>query len=140
MALRDLTFQRLKQAYSSERIQGGCASYTNQCAIRLSRAMHKAGNPITGYTDKNTCLADEVMHVRGAKTLADHIWRTFRPPERWTDGAKAKKDLTDREATGIVFFLDPYVDADHIDLWDMTQTMGVAPFETSKEVWFWSLP
>lgn len=147
--ITELSYERLSQNYplvpgtdpDAEPIGGLCQSYSNQCAIRLSRALHHAGLTLgqTNYADP-TCRADGIAHARGAQSLADHLWRVLGPPRK----VPASSDLHVRGRKGIIFFKDisgfREGIGDHIDLWDGHSTKGYNGFGSCREVWFWSLP
>ncbi len=126
---------------SNTRIGGACDTYVNQCAIRMSRALAGAGFPLGGnYTKKYgpVCTADNITHARGAKALADSLFKVLGHPESLTSDSSAAID----GRKGIVFF-HPQKDvvSTHIDLWDGTGTKGYNPFGSgSAKVWFWPLP
>lgn len=134
------SFQSLSTHYPSERINGGCTNYENQCAIRLSHALSGAGMPIDSYTDP-TCTVGDQKYARGAESLANYLYNRLGIPEKHSS-ANARKNISDR--TGIVFFKDIAGFrggiGDHIDLWDGSATRTGEYFPSCSEVWFWHLP
>ncbi|MEN3942420.1 T6SS effector amidase Tae4 family protein [Prosthecobacter sp. SYSU 5D2] len=127
------------------RVGGNCAIYENQCAIRMSTALQAAGFPLDGGFATNwgpVCLVNQTSLARGAKPLADYIWRTFGAPVTLDTSSSA----TISGKKGIVYFDQQGSDNNiivyrHIDLWDGTKTKGYNPFGTgSSKVWFWLLP
>lgn len=128
-----LTFQKLWNGYPvdeggvKKRIKGGCDSYTDQCAIRLSVALAKAGVPLTGYQGL-TCKADGLTLARNAPELANHLSSKIGPPEKM--GANQKKSVENLK--GIVFFQNT-----HIDVWNGQKTRSAKQFY--KSIWFWEL-
>jgi hypothetical protein len=134
-----VSFKDLVANYPTTFIGGGCSSYENQCAIRLSIALRGAGFPLVSYTDP-TCSVEKKsgeINARGAQSLADYLWRRWGIPKKY--GRSSQVSITGQ--TGIVFFKDitGFRDGlgDHIDLWDGKKTMTSSHFDTSKEVWFW---
>ncbi len=124
-----LAFQKLWDKYKYERIEAGCAPYINQCAIRVSAALKRAGMPLHGYSDP-VCKAKGVIHARGARSLAQYLWRKFGRPEI----IKANKKQAVLGRKGIVFFNNM-----HIDVWDGKKTGSGEYFGSVKEIWFWEL-
>lgn len=127
------------------RIGGNCEQYENQCAIRMSTALQGAGFPLNGnFTAKwgPVCVVNQVSHARGAKPLADYLWRTFGVPAILDTSSSSSID----GKKGIVYIHrqgpsnSPTVYS-HIDLWDGSKTKGYNPFGIgSATVWFWHLP
>lgn len=134
------SFESLSTHYPTERINGGCTNYENQCAIRLSYALSGAGTPIDSYTDP-TCTVGDQKFARGAESLANFLYKRFGIPEKHLS-AVARERIAKR--TGIVFFKDIAGFrggiGDHIDLWDGSATKTGEYFTSSSQVWFWELP
>jgi hypothetical protein len=140
-----LTWEALNNAYPSPdgTIEAGCASYENQCAIRMSRALQIAGLPFASYADP-VCSADGYSHARGAESLANYLWRILRRTMGTPLVLIAPRDDTRvRGKKGIIFFKDitgfREGRGDHIDLWDGAATKGYNGFGVSQQVWFWEL-
>jgi len=149
--MTQIEYQVLAKHYPSsdgaggfDRIGGQCASYENQCAIRLSRALQLAGFSLEGSEGFGpSCAADSVDHVRGAKPLADFLWKKLGRP-RIAQSPGSAKAMGIAGKTGIIFFKDVYSRDDgssghHIDLWDGASTRGYDGFGTASEVWFWDI-
>lgn len=141
-----LTYDDLSRNYpldattgQTQKIGGGCKTYLNQCAIRLSKALTGAGFSLDeqGFGDP-TCTVNQQVLGRGAEPLANFLWHKIGPPRR-VKGATAKSF----PGRGIIFFRDIVMvgySGDHIDLWDGSKTKSGAYFSESSEVWFFSLP
>ena len=104
--------------------------FKNQCAIRLSHALKKAGVTFKSYPVKRKCwFHPNEDHVLAAKELAD--WLELQPfvgckSENIT-GADWRDKVKDR--TGIICFEDYYAPSggsggDHIDLWNGNEMTG----------------
>ncbi|MFG0328204.1 MAG: type VI secretion system amidase effector protein Tae4 [Phycisphaerales bacterium JB037] len=126
------------------RIGGSCAPHENQCAIRLSHALVASGFSLAGYQRFGpACVAAGTKHVRGAKPLADFLWKKLGRPEIDVGPASAATaGVLGR--TGIIFFRNCYQRTDgtmghHIDLWNGSATMGYQGWGNSSEVWFWPI-
>jgi hypothetical protein len=106
--------------------------FGNQCAIRMSYALKKAGVTFKSYQVKRKCWvhpADD--HVLAATELAD--WLELQP----FVGCKKAEDVTGEGwhdkvvgRTGIVCFEDYYAPSggaggDHIDLWNKDRMTGI---------------
>jgi hypothetical protein len=135
-----VSFATLSENYPDPggHIGGGCEQYSNQCAIRMSRALSLSGLPLAQYGDP-ICQADNVSHARGAESLANYL-RTRLGPPRVLGGA-ARSAVQGRK--GIIFFKDIIGfrggRGDHIDLWDGAATRGYDGFGHCAQVWFWEL-
>lgn len=108
----------------------GAKRFKNQCAIRVSYALKKAGVTFKSYPKSRKCwFHPDADHILAAKELAD--WLELQPflgcrksenitGEYWRDKVLGR--------TGIICFEDYYTDADaggdHIDLWNKDQLTG----------------
>ena len=70
-----LNFRKLDKNYSGRYNQGKC-KLDDQCAVRLSKALAKSGFLLNDFAGTNTCTVDDILHVRGSRSLADHTWKT----------------------------------------------------------------
>jgi hypothetical protein len=105
------------------------SGYANQCAIKVSVAIHKAGIEMKSFRGKGRVLVDGKNTASLAEELAS--WLKLQPfcglpqaPENVTGEAWEKKI---KGRTGIVFFANYWhragqpktvVSGDHIDLWN----------------------
>lgn len=126
------SFQKLWHHYP--KVNNPCnQSYVNQCAIRLSIALEKAGFKFPGYKHP-TCKHG---HARGADGLANYLWYNMKRPRL----VKEKAQIA--EKTGVVFFenLKSFRGGigDHIDLWKKGVTKTGDYFDDCQKVWFWEL-
>lgn len=105
--------------------------FQNQCAIRLSYALRKAGVTFKSYPEKRKCwLHPGADHILAAKELAD--WLELQP----FVGCKKSENITGEDwrdkvagRTGIICFEDYYTPSqgsggDHIDLWNKGKMTG----------------
>lgn len=128
-------------------------SYSNQCAVRMSRAAIKSGIDFSDYPDP-TCKGEGsflgLSYARGAESLANYFWVKFgknKSRKVYLTNRNTQKATTVRNSLktkkGIIFFrnIDGFRGGigDHIDLWDGNQTTGGEYFDTSTEVWFWEI-
>ena len=122
----------------NETIRGGGLAWQNQCAIRLSIALEKAGLSLKTYNE-HTCKHG---HARGAEPLANHLHYAIFWPKKLLSPATAEKQLNGKQ--GIVFFKDLKGfrggRGDHIDLWNGSISKTGVYFGICKQVWFWELP
>ena len=137
-----MNFTELWNNYPQEtKIEQGCKHYSNQCAIKLSRALSKSAFALDSNYKDPTCSADGVRHARGAESLANHLWRTLARPRIFKTPATAKQNLILQK--GIIFFKDISQFrggiGDHIDLWNGFATKGNSYFDRCREIWFWLL-
>ncbi len=131
-------FSYLKRAYETYKLDNGqpCkAGYSNQCAVRMSIALARAGfglesfQPRTRVHDGIKCHTDGIRHVLGARELADFLCKTlfqptvFAPVGKATGCGSAYENISKK--TGIVYFNHCFTRAgeqhkhgDHIDLFD----------------------
>jgi hypothetical protein len=103
--------------------------YENQCAIKVSVALHKSGVEMKSFKGKSRILIDGKNTAAAAEDLS--AWLKLRPfcglppkPETIT-GKDWEENITGR--TGIIFFKDYWMrdgetesnrSGDHIDLWN----------------------
>ncbi len=137
-----LNFNNLWSSYPKGRVQGSCASYKNQCAIKLSEALAKSGIDVSQeYKSKNTCMVNDITHIRGAETLALHLNRIYKRRLKYIRPHRAKILLKNKK--GIIFFKDIIGFrngiGDHIDLWNGIRTKSGAYWNSCQEVWFWEV-
>lgn len=127
-----LKFDRLWNAYSTQNVGGDCEAHVgNQCAIKLSAAMTKAGIPVgLDYTDP-ICVADGIRHACGARSLGHYLNKKIGRPEEYETEEKAKAGVKDRR--GIILF-----GQFHIDVWNGTRC-GSNQYFYKTPVWFWEL-
>lgn len=106
----------------------GAKLVKNQCAIRVSYALKRAGVTLKSYPAKRKCwIHPGEDHVLAAKELAD--WLDLQPfvkaenitGENWRDKVLNR--------TGIICFEDYYAPSegsggDHIDLWNGSEMTG----------------
>lgn len=128
------------------------ALYANQCAVRMSRSVIKAGVDFSDYPDP-TCRGEGdyngLNYARGAESLANYFYvkfgkrlrKVFIINRQSSSSKSTKKQLLNRK--GIIFFrnISGFRGGigDHIDLWDGKQTTGGEYFDQSTEIWFWEL-
>jgi hypothetical protein len=131
-----------------EKDANGQYHYINQCAIRMSYCLIKAGVSLASYTDPKC----KHGYARGAESLATWIWRTFGEPLRVDCSKPGEKaafiDGAYRSKNGIIFFKDFYgnpVTGDHIDLlYHMNTLVTTATGDYTndsrvKQIWFWEV-
>ena len=104
----------------------------NQCAIRLGYALIAASVNLASYTDPLTSEG----YPRGAKSLADWLWREFGRPTI-VSVADFQKNYKDK--TGIVFEYANSGSVSHIDIWNKGKTGSGFYNVGYKEIWFWSI-
>lgn len=132
-----LNFHKLWSSYPKDQFpcSGGWA---NQCAIRVSIALEGAGFSLSGFAGPNVCGHG---HVRGAESLADHLWVHLFYCQKFSGGSGALKKISGR--TGIVFFRNLTGfrggQGDHIDLWDGSYTKTGEYAASCQELWFWRI-
>ena len=121
----------------------GTDRWSNQCAIRMSVALN-AEKTILVNKDTYTEPKCSHGHARGAKSLADWLWKKhLGRPTIYFDGGKAKITLVTKR--GIIFFKGCFTrsdgtEGDHIDLWRTGEAKGYDdPDNISQQVWFWEL-
>jgi hypothetical protein len=130
--------QRGYEAYRSNSLpcQRGV---TNQCAVRMSIALGRAGFGLESFTPRarvhsgnGACHTDGMEHVLGAEELARFLERTLGAPTKIrpqrTGGGCAHAYGQVRGQTGILYFNNCFTRAgstvqtgDHIDLFTGTQ-------------------
>lgn len=130
-----------------DKLGGTCKTYVNQCAIRMSSTLQAAGIPLDSDFETKwgpTCSVDSKTPIaRGAKSLADSLWKTFGAPVTLT--SSSSQPINGKK--GIVYFKELTMNSiivvhSHIDLWDGSKTKGYNPFvdcSGSATVWFWEL-
>ena len=74
-------------------------------------------------------------YPRGAKTLADWIWREFGKPTKFYNDTY--DFIKNNSKTGIFFLDGPNGFADHIDIWNGKKS-GSGIYKSIK-VWFWEI-
>jgi hypothetical protein len=131
-----------------EKDKSGFYFYENQCAIRMSHCLIKAGISLSNYTDPKC----KHGYARGAESLATWIWRNFGKPLQVDCSNAAQKNtfLTNQywSKNGIIFFKDFYGTnntGDHIDLLYhvntqiLTATGNYTNDGRVKQIWFWEV-
>ena len=106
--------------------------YNNQCAIRLAYALRKSGINFSNY-DMGPVTSEG--YPRGAKSLADWIWREFGKPTKFYNDTY--DFIKNNSKTGIFFLDGPNGFADHIDIWNGKKS-GSGIYKSIK-VWFWEI-
>lgn len=106
--------------------------YNNQCAIRLAYALRKSGIDFSNY-DMGPVTSEG--YPRGAKSLADWIWREFGKPTIFY--SDTYDFIKNNSKTGIFFLDGPNGFADHIDIWNGKKS-GSGIYKSIK-VWFWEI-
>jgi hypothetical protein len=111
----------------------GTNAWDNQCAIRVSITLEKAGFALPDYTDTKC----KHGHARGAESLANYLWKQVGRP----DTNCKKSDVIGKK--GILFFKDITGFrggmGDHIDLWNGSKTQTGEYFNICKSTWFWEI-
>ncbi len=103
----------------------------NQCAIRLGFALIKSGISFNSYTDPLTSEG----YPRGAKSLADFLWREFGKPIIINSVSEFQNSYANR--TGIVFEYASPGNVSHIDLWNQGSTGSGFYISGYQQIWFW---
>lgn len=156
------TYSILERAYNDYRGNPSPAGPTprNQCAVRMSVALGRAGYGLEGFPDRRRLKRRAhlpVPFVLGARELADYLKRSLGKPEKLPHRNSSAQRIQNRK--GILFFNDCFTRADrtagdHIDLWNGTfyfnQVIRLRAgledpnsagnlFGQSNDVWFWPL-
>ena len=133
------SFSKLWKNYPPDNADGSHAapssdSYAkNQCAIRLSVSLEKSGFNLSGYTDPLTSEG----YARGAKSLADYLWREIGRPSIMSVSDFSSSMSGSR---GIFFELKATPnDTSHIDLNNYGQTGSGFYSGGVKEIWYWRM-
>ncbi len=118
------------------------ATFTNQCAIRMSVALAGAGVDLSSFRGARCYpgMGHGGSHVLRAQELAD--WIVLRPGIFGRVGKRKAVTFADyANRPGIVFVQNGWGATDHIDIWDGTAMKGGSPdyFALGKAVWFWPL-
>lgn len=133
------TFSRLWSAYSTS--THPCSlDMTNQCAIRVSRALIAAGFPKShfkggSYTGK-LCPHGYARGAQDLGAMLNRLWgsRTL----GWSSPGSQPKNIGGRK--GVICFMNipSYGGQGHIDLWDGSETK-TGSYWDSQTIWFWEL-
>lgn len=138
------------------------SSYRNQCAVRMSVALGRAGFNLDTFPDKNRVKTREflpVPFVVGAHELARYIESKLGRADRLRPKNSSADSLTAEGRRGIIYFNDCFKRGDgsagdHIDLWNgnsyFNQINNLPAgaedpsssgnlFRKSNAVWFWDL-
>ena len=116
--------------------------WANQCAIRMSICLIKAGMPFDNYSEPKC----KHGHARGAESLANWLWKNhLKPPKIYPKVKEAKTAL--KQSQGLIFFKNCFTrdgetarTGDHIDLWYKSKVMTYDdPKNHSHQVWFWEV-
>lgn len=130
-----------------------CSSdlFPNQCAIRMSVALEKAGINTSSfdklYPRRRCCTAYPSLkhhkpgHIMSAQELANWIDKN---PSIFGKAKKHTKKVTAADFVGkkgIVFIMNGWGSTDHIDIWDGSDMKGGQQqyFSLGEQVWFWQL-
>lgn len=132
-------YARLDNVYSESR--HSCSlTMDNQCAIRVSRALIKAGWPKSAF--KSASYTGKVCphgYARGAQDLAAYLSRElgFRS-KGWSRPGSVPGGASG--VHGIICFMNipGYGGQGHIDLWD-GQATRTGSYWNSETIWLWSL-
>ena len=113
----------------------GNKEFSNQCAIRLSYSMKKAGISFSSFPQKRKCWHHPGQdHILAAAELANWIQKSNHPSLLVTEdvtGDSWRRKILGR--TGIVCYEDYYLrkdgsGGDHIDLWDGNSMTGIGSY------------
>lgn len=157
--MQRIQFQNLWKAHPGTqgnelpcKLPDGTATYTNQCAVRLSIALAAAGVNMSHYHKARCHQKGHGVHALRAQELADWLAQ----PSQLGHPKKFKKHRMSEDQfggmmqflvmgkKGIVFFKNfwgEHDEGDHIDVWNFDH-MGYgdnSDFGRSQEVWFWEL-
>jgi hypothetical protein len=134
-------YQFLKKGYETYLLDQGkpCqAGVTNQCAVRMSIALGRAGFGLEGFQPRSRvhagvrCKTDGMAHVLGANELAQFLVGALFPPERFRESRRGQGCAAAFDSiqgrTGIVYFNNCFTRGgetrkvgDHIDLFNGQQ-------------------
>jgi hypothetical protein len=135
-----LSFKDVSANYTSDKVEGTCKSHINQCAIRMSGALRRAGFDFKTYSDPVCKDDDGEKYARGAESVANFLYKNLKAPKRYSSLSEALKQIKAKK--GIIFFKDiPGFRnniGDHIDIW-YGETTSDGHLYDSKEIWFWEL-
>lgn len=132
-----IKFDDLKAGYPSD-YPCNQQQFPDQCAIKVSVALVKAGVKMSSYEKKERCWFHEEVHALRAEKLAEWLKKqnvAGIPKAQDITGENWKTTVEQR--TGIIFFAnywlrkgERYPSGDHIDLWDKSTLVsgGVAAF------------
>lgn len=134
------TFVKLWNNYPDPNSRHSKGGYVNECAIRLSITLIKAGVSFKDYTEP---VSPEGW-ARGAESLAVWLWNKQLGKPRIFNSSESFKQKTTGQY-GIVFFKDCFVRAgqtkqlgDHIDCWYQGKARSYDdPNNKAKQAWFW---
>lgn len=136
-----LTTQSLWQMHPGRSAFPCSRTFKNQCAIRMSVALKRCGEPVESY-GKVTCWHGHgKLHILRAQELA--IALNSRLDEPSIHSTNGQSSISGKG--GIVFlqnFFGPGNTGDHIDVWNGVNMKGGfnAYFDNAQAVWFWELP
>jgi hypothetical protein len=109
--------------------------WENQCAIRMSLCLIKAGFQLTHYTEPKC----KHGHARGAESLANYLWNQVGIPKIYKTADQGRKNVAGK--TGLLFFKDLTGFrggvGDHFDLWNNGLTKTGEYFDACMQTWFW---
>ena len=135
-----LSFSDVSSNYSSERIEGSCKNYENQCAIRMSSALRRAGFNFETNGDPVCKDSAGEKKARGAESVANFLHKNLAAPKKYVSLSDAQKAMKGKK--GIIFFKDipgfRNGQGDHIDVW-YGETTTDGHLYNSKQIWFWEL-
>lgn len=122
--------------------------YPNQCAIRMSVALHLSKIDLVSFSGAKCWMSheDDFKHILRAQELAE--WMHVHPEifgHRIVlkNNKKIKLHHSDFwKYKGLIFIQDGWGPTDHIDIWNGSEMKGGTVNyldENYKEVWVWSL-
>ena len=124
------------------------SQFQNQCAIRMSTALHLSNVDISSFAGAKCWISHEDVfkHILRAQELADWIHihpEIFGHRKLYEKKKYPKLNHSDFwKMKGIIFFKDGWGATDHIDVWNSSEMKGgeTEYFLSSwKEIWFWQL-
>lgn len=144
VVVKPIKFADLKAGYPSD-YPCDQQEFPDQCAIKVSVALTKAGVKMSSYEKKERCWFhfDEVHALRAEKLAEWLIKQNVVGIPKSQDITGENWESTVKQKTGIIFFAnywlrkgERYPSGDHIDLWDKSTLVsgGVAAFLRSLGV------
>lgn len=125
------------------------ALFPNQCAIRMSEALHKSGVDLMSFKGVKCWEKhkDGFKHILRAQELADWI---YMHPEIFGNRLKLERkkypkmgNKSFKNGKGIIFIKDGWSGGtDHIDIWNGISLKGGDALDylwRGTEIWFWAL-
>ena len=133
------TFSALWNAYSTS-VHTCSLNMTNQCAIRVSRAMIKAGFPKSTFRGPSyqgkLCPHGFARGAQDLGAMLQKVWGNRNAG--WA--APGSKPRAASGLRGVICFMNipSYGGQGHIDLWDGSTTK-TGEYWDSQTIWLWSL-